>query len=110
MKKVIATAIIGAVLATGAIAQPRRPGYGGHYEGGGNWAPLLGGMIAGAIIYDAWNRPVYVQPQAPVYIQQQPQVYVAPAPAVVYDCVDTIKPSSVPGNDHIVRTCTPRAQ
>lgn len=51
-------------------------GGGYHYRGGGggwNWvAPLIIGGVAGAIIYDAYNRPMAQQPvcpygQAPMY-------------------------------------------
>lgn len=114
MRKLIAATILGVAFTSSAVAQQHR--YGNRYEGGGNWAPVLGGMIAGVIIYDAWNRPIYTQPQPPVYVQP-PQVYVQPQapvyvvpPPVVYDCYDVIKPSSVPGNEHLVRTCTPRYQ
>ena len=45
---------------------------GGYYRGGGwGWGPVLGGALAGAVIYDIYNRPVVVQ-QPPVVVQQQP--------------------------------------
>ena len=51
-------------------------GYGhghGYYRGGGwGWGPVIGGAVAGAVLYDIYNRPVVVQ-QQPVIIQQQPQ-------------------------------------
>jgi hypothetical protein len=47
-------------------------GHGG-YRGGWGWGPVLGGALAGAVIYDIYNRPVVVQ-QPPVVIQQQPAV------------------------------------
>jgi hypothetical protein len=49
-------------------------GHGGH-RGGWGWGPVLGGAIAGAVIYDIYNRPVVVQ-QQPVIVQQQQPVVV----------------------------------
>jgi hypothetical protein len=48
--------------------------HGGYYRGGGwGWGPVIGGALAGAVMYDIYNRPVVVQ-QPPVVIQQQPAV------------------------------------
>lgn len=44
-------------------------GHGGHRGGNWGWGSVLGGAIAGAVIYDIYNRPVIVQ-QPPVVIQQ----------------------------------------
>ena len=44
----------------------------GHYRHGGwGWGPIIGGAVAGAVIYDIYNRPVVVQ-QPPIVVQQQP--------------------------------------
>ena len=114
MKKVFIASVLGLCLATSAMAQHRH--YGGYHRhhGGWNWAPFVGGAIAGAIVYDAWNRPVY--PYPPVVVHQPPVVappsYSGPPSYVqqplYYDCTDTVRYSSVPGNEHIVRTCIPR--
>jgi uncharacterized membrane protein len=50
-------------------------GHGGYRGGGWGWGPVLGGALAGAVIYDIYNRPVVVQ-QPPVVIQQQQPVMV----------------------------------
>jgi hypothetical protein len=48
-------------------------GHGGYRGGGWGWGPVLGGALAGAVIYDIYNRPVVVQ-QPPVVVQQQPVI------------------------------------
>lgn len=116
MKKFIAIAL----LASSATAFAQHPGYGRPVpRGGWGWAPFIGGAVAGAVIYDIYNRPIVVQ-QPPVVVNPpvytNPPVVVAPQtvyttpPTIVYECVDTLRPSSVPGNEHIVRTCTQRFQ
>lgn len=76
MKKILITTLI--VLASiPALAQHRHHGHhGGHYShrnSGWGWGPVLGGAIAGAVIYDIYNRPVVVQ-QPPIVVQQPPVV------------------------------------
>lgn len=80
MKKIVLAALLITVSAS-AFAHGGYGGYGGYrgygYRGGyggWSWGPVIGGAIAGAVIYDIYNRPV-VQPQPvivqqPVYIQQ----------------------------------------
>lgn len=106
MKKfLLALALVG--IATTASAQH----YHHHYHHGyrGNWvAPaLIGGVIGYGLTRNYYEPPVVVQ-QPPVIVQQPAPVYTNPT--IVYDCVDTLKYSSVPGNEHIVRTCTQRIQ
>jgi hypothetical protein len=48
-------------------------GHGGYRGGGWGWGPVLGGALAGAVIYDIYNRPIVVQ-QPPVVVQQQQPV------------------------------------
>jgi uncharacterized membrane protein len=83
MKKVLLAMSL-VLLAGSASAQHfgHHGGYGGgHYGHGGyrggnwGWGPVLGGALAGAVIYDIYNRPVVVQ-QPPVVIQQQQPVMV----------------------------------
>jgi hypothetical protein len=50
-------------------------GHGGYRGGGWGWGPVLGGALAGAVIYDIYNRPVVVQ-QPPVVVQQQQPIMV----------------------------------
>ena len=75
MKKIIA--IVALLLSTSAFAQHGHYGHHGHrYHGsgvGGNgkWvAPLIGGVLLGAIISDA--RANQQVPQTPVIVQQFP--------------------------------------
>ena len=73
MKKIIA--IVALLLSTSAFAQHGHFGHHGHrYHGGGGsgkWvAPLIGGVLLGAIITDA--RANQQVPQTPVIVQQFP--------------------------------------
>jgi hypothetical protein len=95
MKKIIA--IVALLLSTSAFAQHYHGhghGYGPrHYGGGGNWvAPLIGGVIVGAILTDAAraNQPA---PQPPIIIQQPiPQTSSYSCLVQVYDPITrTIK-------------------
>ena len=78
-------------------------GYHGHRHGGGwGWAPWVGGAIAGAVIYDIYNRPVVVQ-QQPVIVQPQ-------QPTVVYQPQSNCSPwTEIQNSDGTItrsRTCT----
>ena len=68
MRKLVLTALL-ALTTTGVMAQHH--GYhGGHWvRHGWGWAPLIGGAVAGAVIYDIYNRPIVIQ-QPPVIVQQ----------------------------------------
>ena len=73
MKKIIA--IVALLLSTSAFAQHGHYGHHGHrYHGSGGsgkWvAPLIGGVLLGAIISDA--RANQQVPQTPVIVQQFP--------------------------------------
>ena len=73
MKKIIA--IVALLLSTSAFAQHGHHGHYGHryYGGGGNgkWvAPLIGGVLLGAIITDARANQQASQP--PIVVQQFP--------------------------------------
>jgi hypothetical protein len=72
MKKILTIALL--LVSGSAMAQHYGHGYGhGYYRGGGwGWGPVIGGAVAGAVLYDIYNRPIVVQ-QQPVVIQQQPQ-------------------------------------
>ena len=93
MKKIIA--IVALLLSTGAFAQHGHYGHHGHrYHGGGGsgkWvAPLIGGVIVGAILTDAAraNQPV---PQPPIIIQQPiPQTSTYNCLVQVYDPITRI--------------------
>ena len=62
------------LLASSAFANPYHHGHGHRYHGGGGngkWvAPLIGGVLIGAIISDA--RANQQLPQTPVIVQQFP--------------------------------------
>jgi hypothetical protein len=81
MKKLAAAIItITSLACAPASAQHHHGGY--HHRSGGGWvAPLVGGVILGAIIA---RPPVYAQPpvvvQQPPVIIQQPPVVVEQAP------------------------------
>jgi len=70
MKKLF-TFIFISLFSTGVLAHGH---YGGYYHPnrGWGWAPFVGGMVAGAVVYDIYNRPIYVQ-QPPVVVQQPVQ-------------------------------------
>ena len=75
MKKLITLVLL--TVSVSAFADWHHGGHhnGGYYRGGGGWGwgPVLGGAVAGAVIYDIYNRPVVVQQQPVVVQQQQPQ-------------------------------------
>ena len=73
MKKVLLAMSL-VLLAGSASAHGFHGGYGGgYYRGGGwGWGPVIGGAVAGAVIYDIYNRPQVVVQQPPVIVQQQP--------------------------------------
>lgn len=73
MKQVIASMLF--FVCVSATAQPHRHNHGHYNHRGGHW-PLTSfiiGAATGAVIYDIYNRPVYVQ-QPPVYVQQPSQI------------------------------------
>jgi hypothetical protein len=81
----------------------RHGGHGGHRN---TWvAPAIIGGVIGYGLTRNYYEPYYAPP---VVVQQPTPIY--NNPTIVYDCVDTLKYSSVPGNEHIVRTCTQRIQ
>jgi hypothetical protein len=76
MKKIITLVLL--TVSVSAFADWRHGGHhhGGYYRGGNwGWGPVLGGAIAGAVIYDIYNRPVVVQ-QPPVVVQQQQPILI----------------------------------
>ena len=93
MKKIIA--IVALLLSTGAFAQHGHYGHHGHrYHGGGGsgkWvAPLIGGVIVGAILTDA-ARANQQSPQPPIIIQQSiPQTSTYNCLVQVYDPITRI--------------------
>jgi hypothetical protein len=86
MKKFLAIVLL--LVSASAFAQYRHYGHGhhGHRASSGNWvAPLIGGVIVGAILTDAAraNQPV---PQPPIIIQQPiPQTSTYNCLVQVYD-------------------------
>jgi hypothetical protein len=62
---------------------------------------VLGGAIAGAVIYDIYNRPVVVQ-QPPVVVQQPP-VYQYPQP--MQNCTPWTETMNPNGTITRTRTC-----
>ena len=78
MKKLVLAV---ALLATSTIALADRDdrgrgyGYRGYeYHHHSDWvAPMVGGAIIGAVIYDIYNRPRVVQQPQVVYVEPTPQ-------------------------------------
>jgi hypothetical protein len=92
MKKFLVVLLL--LVSASAFAQYRHPGHYGHYghrHGGGNWiAPLIGGVIVGAVLSDAAraNQPA---PQPPIIIQQPfPQTSTYNCLVQVYDPITRI--------------------
>lgn len=103
MKRILAVAVL-ALSTVPAIAQHHHGGhhgYHGHRGGSWGWGPVLGGAIAGAVIYDIYNRPVVVQ-QPPVIVQQPP-VYQYPQP--VQNCTPWTETQNQNGTITRTRTC-----
>jgi hypothetical protein len=103
MKKILAVAVL-ALAAVPAMAQHHgyHGGYYHHRHGGGwGWAPFIGGAIAGAVVYDIYNRPVVVQ-QQPVIVQPQPTVVYQPQP----NCSPWTETQNPDGTITRTRTCT----
>ena len=91
MKKFLVILLL--LVSASAFAQYRHHGHYGHRHGGGNWvAPLIGGVIVGAVLSDAAraNQPA---PQPPIIIQQPiPQTSTYNCLVQVYDPITrTIK-------------------
>lgn len=103
MKKIL---IIAALLAS-STAFAQHHGYGhrnhGHHHHGSRWVPWVGGAIAGAVIYDIYNRPVVVQ-QPPVVIQQPPVVQ--QYPQYSQQCSPWTETMNSDGTITRTRTCT----
>ena len=76
-------------------------GHGGYRGGGWGWGPVLGGALAGAVIYDIYNRPVVVQ-QPPVVVQQQQPVMVQQN----QNCTPWTETQHADGTITRTRTCT----
>lgn len=102
MKKIL---IIAALLATStAFAQHHGYRHHGHHHGHGTrWVPWVGGAIAGAVIYDIYNRPVVVQ-QPPVVVQQPPVVQ--QYPQYSQQCSPWTETMNSDGTITRTRTCT----
>ena len=77
--------------------------HGGHRHGGGwGWGPVIGGAVAGAVLYDIYNRPVVVQ-QPPVVVQQPQPVVVQQQPQ---NCTPWTETQTPDGKITRTRTCT----
>ena len=91
MKKFLAIILL--LVSVNAFAQHRHGHHFRHHGGGGNWvAPLIGGVIVGAVLSDA-ARAHTPQPQPPIIIQQPiPQTTTYNCLVQVYDPITrTIK-------------------
>ena len=103
MKKLLVLLILAA--SSTAFAQHyhghRHHGHHGHH--GSRWVPWVGGVIAGAVIYDIYNRPVVVQ-QPPVVIQQPPVIM--QHPQYGQTCTPWTEVQKYDGTVTRTRTCT----
>ena len=76
MKKILAILLLSSIAIPAMAQHHGHHGHHGHRGGHWGWAPFIGGALAGAVIYDIYNRPVVVQ-QPPVIVQQTlPPVFV----------------------------------
>jgi hypothetical protein len=101
MKKII---LIAALLATSTAFAQHHGHYGHRHHGhGARWVPWIGGAIAGAVIYDIYNRPVIVQ-QPPVVVQQPPVVQ--QYPQYSQQCSPWTETQNSDGTITRTRTCT----
>lgn len=106
MKKILAILLLSAIAIPAMAQHHGHGGYRGGYwvrQGGGwGWAPFIGGAVAGAVIYDIYNRPVVVQ-QPPVIVQQ------IPPPVVVQqqgqNCSPWMETQNPDGSITRTRTC-----
>lgn len=108
MKKILlAVALIGFASVASAQHYRHYPNQHYHHNHRGNnvWVPLIGGAIAGAVIYDIYNRPVVVQ-QPPVV--QNPPVVISATPPVVTDCTAWVETMNPDGSISKTRTCVQR--
>jgi len=99
MKKIITLVLL--TVSVSAFADWHHGGHhnGGHHRGGGNgwgWGPVLGGAVAGAVIYDIYNRPIVVQ---------QPQIVVQNPPVQMQTCTPWTETQHPDGNITRTRTC-----
>ena len=101
MKRVLAIAVL-SLAALPAMAHHFHGHHHGHRSGNWGWEHVLGGAIAGAVIYDIYNRPVVIQ-QPPVVIQPHP-VYQYPQP--VQNCTPWTETQNPNGTITRTRTCT----
>jgi hypothetical protein len=94
MKKFLVVLLL--LVSASAFAQYRHYGHHGHRPSSGNWvAPLIGGVIVGAILTDAAraNQPA---PQPPIIIQQPfPQTSTYNCLVQVYDPITRIVKNEV---------------
>jgi hypothetical protein len=101
MKKII---LIAALLATSTAFAQHHGHYGHRHHGhGAGWVPWIGGAIAGAVIYDIYNRPVVVQ-QPPIVVQQPPVVQ--QYPQYSQQCSPWTETQNSDGTITRTRTCT----
>lgn len=64
--------------------------HGGHHRGGGNPWPVIGGLLAGAVILEAITSPrvVYIEPETRYYAPPPAYYYREPEP-ICYKTVET---------------------
>ena len=99
MKKILVVAVL-ALATVPAMAQWHHHGYQSGYYGGGSGWNFSGGAIAGAVIYDIYNRPVVIQ-QQPVIVQNPPVVY-----QTQQNCTPWTETQHPDGTVTRTRTCT----
>ena len=100
MKKLL---VFLAIAASSTAFAQHHHGYRHNGHGGPRWVPWVGGAIAGAVIYDIYNRPVVVQ-QPPVVVQQPPVVQ--QYPQYSQQCSPCTEVQNPDGTITRTRTCT----
>lgn len=105
MKKILAILLLSAITIPAMAQHHGYDGYRGgqwvRHGGGWGWAPFIGGAVAGAVIYDIYNRPVVVQQPQVIVQQTQPPIVVQQG----QNCSPWMETQNPDGSITRTRTC-----
>lgn len=106
MKLKLAAAALALGLASAAAAGPHHRHYHHQHRHSGHWvAPLVGGVVLGALIHEA-QRPVLVQTIPPVYAQPQVMVQTIPPSVEPNNCLVSIRNPYTGITENLIIPCT----